>query len=151
MKEKIHNLRVFLSNYKIPIAFVVSCIVFFFFITNFPSSGRRGVALFIGISEIVGIPVTVFLISAIWFGLMYLFLDYYDDGSIEKKKKEMDDVLNLLYSQAALELEDREKIKMDVWGKALLEAKGNQELAKAKYIEIRLEQEKKSLKDRIYK
>ena len=180
MKEKIHNFRVFLSNYKIPIAFVISCIIFFFFITNFPSSGRRGVALFIGISEIVGIPFTVFLISAIWFGLMYLFLDYYDDGSIEKKKKEMDEEkyedliqreeknnlgkkitvsdmkdnldvprlklikeINLLYPQVALELEDREKIKIDVWNKALLEAKGNQGKAKLKYIEIRIEQERK--------
>ena len=90
-KKKYIILEFFLSNYKIPIAFVISCIIFFFFIANFPSSWRRGVALFIGISEIVGIPVTIFLISTIWFGLMYLFLDYYDDGSIEKKKKEMDE------------------------------------------------------------
>ena len=111
---------------------------------------------------------------------MYLFLDYYDDGSIEKKKKEMDEEkyedliqreeknnlgkkitvsdmkdnldvprlklikeINLLYPQVALELEDREKIKMDVWDKVLLEAKGNQGKAKLKYIEIRIEQERK--------
>lgn len=36
--------------------------------------------------------------------------------------KLINDEINLLYSQAALELEDREKIKMDVWDKALLEA-----------------------------
>lgn len=57
--------------------------------------------------------------------------------------KLINDEINLLYSQAALELEDREKIKMDVWDKALLEAKGNQEVAKLKYIEIRIEQERK--------
>ena len=57
--------------------------------------------------------------------------------------KLINDEINLLYSQAALELEDREKIKMDVWDKALLEAKVNQEVAKLKYIEIRIEQERK--------
>ena len=29
---------------------------------------------------------------------------------------------------------------MDIWGKALLEAKGNEELAKAKYIKIRVKE-----------
>ena len=57
--------------------------------------------------------------------------------------KLINDEINLLYSQAALELEDREKIKMDVWDKALLETKGNQGVAKLKYIEIRIEQERK--------
>lgn len=140
MKEKLHNLRVFLSKFKIPISAVVSCVIFYFFITNFPTSGRRSVALFIGISEIVGIPMTVFIVSAIWFGLMYLFLDYNDFGKFEKSKQEYNDTLKLLYSQAAQELQDKENIKMDIWGKALLEAKGNEELAKAKYIEIRVKE-----------
>ena len=140
MKEILHNLRVFLSKFKIPISAIVSCIIFYFFITNFPTTGRRGVALFIGISEIIGIPMTVFVISAIWFGLMYLFLDYNNYGRFEKKKQEYNNTLNSLYSQAALELQDKEKIKMDVWGKALLEAKGNEELAKAMYIKIRVKE-----------
>ena len=140
MKEKLHNLRVFLSKFKIPISAVVSCVIFYFFIINFPTSGRRSVALFIGISEIVGIPMTVFIVSAIWFGLIYLFLDYNDFGKFEKSKQEYNDTLKLLYSQAAQELQDKEKIKMDIWGKALLEAKGNEELAKAKYIEIRVKE-----------
>ena len=140
MKEILHNLRVFLSKFKIPISATVSCIIFYFFITNFPTTGRRGVALFIGISEIIGIPMTVFVISAIWFGLMYLFLDYNDYGRFEKKKQKYNNTLNSLYSQAALELQDKEKIKMDIWGKALLEAKGNEELAKAMYIKIRVKE-----------
>ena len=140
MKEILHNLRVFLSKFKIPISATVSCIIFYFFITNFPTTGRRGVALFIGISEIIGIPMTVFVISAIWFGLMCLFLDYDDYGKFEKNKQEYNDTLNSLYSQAAQELQDKEKIRMDIWGKALLEAKGNEELAKAKYIKIRVKE-----------
>ncbi len=140
MKEKLHNLRVFLSKFKIPISAIVSCLIFYFFITNFPTSGSRSVAFFVGISEIIGIPMTVFILSAAWFGLMCLFLDYNDYGSFEKKKEEYNNTLNSLYSQAAQELQDREKIKMDVWGKALLEAKGNEELAKAKYIEIRVKE-----------
>ena len=35
---------------------------------------------------------------------------------------------------------------MDVWGKALLKARGNEELAKAKYIEIRVKEAKDSAK-----
>ena len=49
-------------------------------------------------------------------------------------------------SDAAVELQNKNTVKMDVWGKALLKARGNEELAKAKYIEIRVKEAKDSAK-----
>ena len=45
-----------------------------------------------------------------------------------------------IYPFASKELQDKEKIRMDIWGKALVAANGNEELAKAEYIRIRIKE-----------
>ena len=76
---------------------------------------------------------------------MYLFLEFEDVGYLDEIEKQEDD-LNKIYADAAVEFQGKNTVKMDVWGKALLKARGNEELAKAKYIEIRVKEAKDSAK-----
>ena len=82
-------------------------------------------------------------------------INYYENAknilseSIDNNIKQYEDAKSLVYSEAAIELQDKSKIKMDVWGKAILEAKGNDELAKAKYIEIRIKEFEKQINKKI--
>ena len=95
---------------------------------------------FIFSEDMIGKPLTVFIVALIWFGLFYLMLEYDDSGEFNNKKKQYEDAKSLIYSEAAKELQDREKIRMNIWGKALVAANGNEELAKAEYIRIRIKE-----------
>ena len=140
MKDAIHYLRRFLSRYKIFVSFLLSIIVFIVLISYFPTRATRMSGILIFSEDMIGKPLTVFIVALIWFGLFYLMLEYDDSGEFNNKKKQYEDAKSLIYSEAAKELQDREKIRMDIWGKALVAANGNEELAKAEYIRIRIKE-----------
>jgi hypothetical protein len=145
MKKTWHKFRLVLSRNRLPVSAVFGIGIFLFFLTNFPDQGRRTLALAVGIANVIGVPLTSFLIGLAWVGLMYLFLEFEDVGYLDEIEKQEDD-LNKIYADAAVELQNKNTVKMDVWGKALLKARGNEELAKAKYIEIRVKEAKDSAK-----
>ena len=149
MNNKIHIFRKFISKHKVLVSFMLSFILFIFLISNFPTRATRYSGVLIFSEDMIGKQLTVFIISLIWFGLFYLFLEYNNSKEFDNDIKQYEDAKSLVYSEAAIELQDKSKIKMDVWGKAILEAKGNEELAKAKYIEIRIKEFEKQINQKI--
>ena len=146
MKKVWLKFRLVLSRNRLPASIVFGFGIFLFFLTNFPDQGRRYGALVVGAADFIGVPLTAFLIGLAWVGGMYVVLEFDDVGYLDESEKQENE-LRKIYSDAAIELQDSSTIKMDVWGKALLKARGNEELAKAKYIEIRVKDATDSAKE----
>ena len=141
MRENLHKLRLFLAKHRLIVSSILAGFIFLFLLVNFQAAtqSRRG-GIFLFLQDFGGVYPATLLMSAFWFGILFFWLGYEDSQWVENQitKKQM--AKNEIYAQAAKELVDKDQIKMDVWGKALMESQGDEQLAKAKYIELRVKE-----------